>query len=160
MDLQKRLQDAINRGQQRPANQKSGTDGELSPEELKNLHNSFRLELSSYIEDVMNQIIDQLPGFDRETLFGEKGWGVAIYRDDLVLSKSVRRNDYSRLEIFVRPMNDYFVVELAAKATIRNKEVWKRSIYKPVTEAEMETFKEQINLWAVQYVELYAADQR
>lgn len=159
MDLEKRLQDAINRGQQRPGAARNPEDGP-TPEQLKNRHNDFRLELSSYIEAVMRQIVEQLPGFDQDTLFGEKGWGAAIYRDDLVLTKAVRRNDYSRLEIFVRPMNEYYVVDLAAKATVRNREIWKRNVFKPIMEADIDAMKEQINLWAVQYVEAYAADRR
>lgn len=158
MDLEKRIKDAIDRGHQRPTAEK-GSEGP-TPEQLKNRHNEYRLEMSSYIESVLAQIVDQLPGFNQETLFGEKGWGAAIHRDDLVLNKATRRNDYSRLEIFVRPMNEYFVVDLASKATVRNREIWNRSVFKPVMEADMDAMKEQVNLWAVQYVEAYVAESR
>ncbi len=156
-DLHKRLQDAIHRGQ-RLANEKANSDGDgWTPEKLKNLHNKYRLELSSHIENVMRQIVDQLPGFNLETLFGEKGWGAAIHRDDLFLTKKQRENHYSRLEIFVRPINDYAIVDLASKATIRNREVWNRNFFHPVIEADVETYREQINRWAVQFVEQFSA---
>jgi hypothetical protein len=157
MSLQKRLQDAINRGQHRAGEKKAGDASALSPEKLKNIHNQFRLELSAYIETVMRQIVDQLPGFNLETLFGEKGWGAAVYRDDLLLTKRQRENHYSRLEIFVRPMNDYYIVDLASKATVRNKEAWNRNVFHALTEASLEQLREHIDLWAVQFVELYAA---
>lgn len=159
MDLEKRIQDAINRGNRRQGSVRATDDGP-TPEQLKNRHNDFRLELSSHIEKVLDKVVDQLPGFDRETLFGEKGWGAAIYRDDLVLNRSVRRNDYSRLEIAVRPISEYFLVDLVAKATVRNREIWKRSVFKPVMEADIEAMKELVNLWSVQYVEAYVADSQ
>lgn len=157
MDLQKRLHDAINRGSQRASDKKAEAAAEMTPEKLKNLHNKFRLELSSYIEGVMRQIIDQMPGFNLETLFGEKGWGAAVSRDDLLLNKKQRDNHYSRLEMFVRPMNDYYIVDLASKATVRNREIWNRNVFSPVIEAKLETLQEQINQWAIQFAEQYAA---
>ncbi|MBL8854336.1 MAG: hypothetical protein JNK57_10230, partial [Planctomycetaceae bacterium] len=98
MDFQKRLQDAIHRGTQRGSDKKSDGADELTPEKLKNLHNKYRLELSNYIEVVLKQVVDQLPGFNIESLFGEKGWGAAIFRDDLLLTRKQRENHYSRLE--------------------------------------------------------------
>jgi len=157
MDLRKRLQEAIERGHQRAAGNAVRSDDALSPEQLKNLHNQCRLELSSYIEQVMHQIEHQLPGFNYETLFGAKGWGGAVYRDDLLLTKKSRHSLYSRLEIFVRPMNEYFIVDLATKATVRNRELWNRNVFHPVLDVELETMREQIDLWAVQFVEQYAA---
>jgi hypothetical protein len=157
MDFQKRLQDAIHRGSKRAADKKSTDGDELSPEKLKNLHNKYRLELSTYIETVLRQVVDQLPGFNLETLFGEKGWGAAIFRDDLLLTRKQRENHYSRLEIFVRPMNDYFLVDLASKATIRNREVWNRNVFHPIVDANLEGLREQVVLWAVQYAEQYSA---
>jgi hypothetical protein len=157
MDFQKRLQDAIHRGTQRGSDKKSDGADELTPEKLKNLHNKYRLELSNYIEVVLKQVVDQLPGFNIESLFGEKGWGAAIFRDDLLLTRKQRENHYSRLEIFVRPMNDYHLVDLASKATIRNRETWNRNVYHPIVDANLDTLREQIDLWAVQYAEQYAA---
>ncbi len=156
MDFQKRLQDAIHRGAQRGSDKKSDGSDEPTPEKLKNLHNKYRLELSSYIESVLKQVIDQLPGFNLETLFGEKGWGAAIFRDDLMLTRKQRENHYSRLEIFVRPMNDYYLVDLASKATIRNRETWNRNVFHPIVDTNLETLRAQIDLWAVQYAEQYA----
>ena len=157
MDFQKRLQDAIHRGTSRASDKKSDGSDELSPEKLKNLHNKYRLELSSYIDGVLRQVVDQLPGFNLETLFGEKGWGAAIFRDDLVLTRKQRENHYSRLEVFVRPMNEYYLVDLASKATIRNRETWNRNVFHPIIDANIETLKAQVDLWAVQYAEQYAA---
>ncbi|MBL8889365.1 MAG: hypothetical protein JNL67_05270 [Planctomycetaceae bacterium] len=157
MDFQKRLHDAIQRGSDRASGKKNGDADELTPEKLKNLHNRYRLELSTYIEGVARQVIDQLPGFNLETLFGEKGWGAAISRDDLMLTRKQRENHYSRLEIFVRPMNDYYLVDLVSKATIRNREIWTRNVYHPLTEVNLATLREQVDLWAVQFAELYSA---
>jgi hypothetical protein len=92
-----------------------------------------------------------------ETLFGEKGWGAAVFRDDLSLTKRQRESHYSRLEIFVRPMNDYYIVDLASKATVRNKEAWNRNVFHSLTEANLQQLREQIDVWAIQFVELYAA---
>jgi hypothetical protein len=145
------------RGSQRASDKKAEAAGEMTPEKLKNLHNQFRLELSSYIDGVMRQIVDQMPGFNLETLFGEKGWGAAVSRDDLLLNKKQRDNHYSRLEIFVRPMNDYYIVDLASKATVRNREIWNRNVFFPVVEAKLEMLQEQVNQWAIQFAEQYAA---
>lgn len=159
MDLQKRLQEAIDRGQSRAQAKPSSDPAKMTPEQLKNLHNDFRLTLSAHAEEVMRQIVDQLPGFNSETLFGDKGWGAAIFRDDLVLNRTLRKSEYSRLEIFVRPISDYFVVDLASKATVRNKEIWNRTFFRPIVETDAAAMMEQIDGWAVQFAEQYSASQ-
>ncbi|MBL8854337.1 MAG: hypothetical protein JNK57_10235, partial [Planctomycetaceae bacterium] len=45
----------------------------------------------------------------------------------------------------------------ASKATIRNRETWNRNVYHPIVDANLDTLREQIDLWAVQYAEQYAA---
>ena len=101
-----------------------------SEEELRRLHSQYRLELSEHIEKCIRQLPNYFPGFRLETLYGERGWGVACSRDDLRVSGDRRRaNDYSRLEMTVRPASTSRVLELAAKGTIRNKEVFNRNYF-------------------------------
>jgi hypothetical protein len=92
-------------------------------------------------------------------LFGEQGWGAGCYRDDLSLSGGRRSNQYSRLEITVRPLNEYRVLDLRAKGTVANKEVFNRSFYEPLEEADEAMFGQLIDSWVVEYAELYAAAQ-
>jgi hypothetical protein len=47
-------------------------------------------------------------------------------------------------------------LELSAKGTIRNKEVYNRTHYQRLTEADPKTFVEMIDLWILEYAELYA----
>ena len=58
----------------------------------------------------------------------------------------------------VRPYSpSLHVLELAAKGTIRNKEVYNRVHYQLLTEVHMEQFAEMIDLWVLEFAELYAA---
>jgi hypothetical protein len=57
----------------------------------------------------------------------------------------------------IRPFSSAHVLELAAKGTIRNKEVFNRSHYQRLTDADPRTFEELIDLWTLEYAELYAA---
>ena len=64
--------------------------------------------------------------------------------------------DFSRLELVVRPFTGSHVLEVSAKGTIRNKEVYNRTQYQRLTEVDPETFANMIDLWVLEYAELYA----
>lgn len=130
----------------------------MTEEELKSLHSQYRLQLSEHIEQCMKQLVNHFPGFKLETIYGERGWGVAGSRDDFqVNERGQRTNSFSRLEITVRPYSSYHVVDLQAKGTIRNKEVFSRRYFEELDAADLETFKNLIDTWVLEYAELYAA---
>lgn len=159
MDFQERLQRAIQRGQkQRDAQRRAEHAQAMSLEELKRLHTQYRLQLSEHIERCLEQLPEQLPGFRLETIYGERGWGAACFRDDVAAGPGGKReNHYSRLEITVRPMGAYPVLDLAAKGTIRNREVFARNYFEELADADPQKFIELIDLWVLEFAELYAA---
>jgi hypothetical protein len=57
----------------------------------------------------------------------------------------------------VSPHNKYHVLEVIAKGTIRNKEVFSRSHYQRLGEADLDRFHELIEGWVIDYAELFAA---
>ena len=105
----------------------------------------------------MRQLPLHFPGFRYETLAGERGWGAAISRNDLSLQEGRRENLFSRLEVGVRPPSASHVLELAAKGTIRNKEIYNRSQYQTLDSVDIASFNELIDRWVLEYAELYAA---
>lgn len=156
-EFDERLQQAISRGKQRS---KVIADKErakrLSEEELKRLHSKYRLQVSDHIEHCIKRIPEHFPGFQIETIFGEKGWGAACFRDDVNASQKRRTNLYSRLEVTVRPLNKYNVLDLAAKGTIHNREVFERSFFEDIDQASPEQFFELVDTWILEFAELYA----
>ncbi len=154
MDFDKRLQEAISRGQQQHA-AKSQNDARqaVSEEELRRLHSQYRLELSDHIEQAVRRLPDHFPGFRYESLSGERGWGASIIRDD------VRRggNSFSRLEVAVRPYSSAQVVELTAKGTVANKEIFNRTHYQRIWEVDLASYRQMVDLWIIEYAERYAA---
>ncbi|MDG2384265.1 MAG: hypothetical protein P8N76_21530 [Pirellulaceae bacterium] len=158
-EFEKRLSKAIERGSYRNAERaRKAKEKALSEEELKNLHTKYRLEFSEHIEECMKQLPNHFPGFQHESIYGDRGWGAACSRDDLGPGNAGRRaNYYSRLEMSIRPFSDYHVVDLAAKATIRNKEVFSRSHFQLLNEVDTDTFLHLIDVWILEYAELYAA---
>jgi hypothetical protein len=159
MDFEKRLEKAIERGQRSgAARAEEAARQALNEDELKRLHTQYRLDLSEHIETCIKQLPDHFPGFRYETVMGDRGWGAAVSRDDLVLTHDGgRQSHYSRLEMAIRPYNTYHVLELSAKGTIRNKEVFARSHYQRLTEVDPSMFRELIDLWILEYAELYAS---
>ena len=158
MDFEERIQKAIQRGHRR--NEEKSREArlkELSEDELKRLHGQARLQLSEHIESCVKRLPNHFPGFEFETIFGERGWGAACSRDDIRMKDGRRDNDYSRLELTVRPFSDYHVIDLAGKATIRNKEVFNRSHFETIAEADVAKFMELIDIWVLEYAEMYAA---
>ena len=159
MDFQQRLEKAIQRGQNRGnAREAAARAKALSAEELRRLHNELRLALSEHIERCVGALPNHFPGFEVETLYGEAGWGAAAKRDDAGRTQGKGRgNYYSRLEVTVRPVSSAFVVEIAAKGTIRNKEVFAHRHFEKVTEASVESFCELVDAWVLEYAEMFAS---
>ena len=159
MSLEERLQQAIQRGQRRgEVRRQEAVEREMTEEDLKRLHSQYRLELSEYVEKAIQKLAHHFPGFRFETLFGDRGWGAACSRDDLrIRSRGHRENNFSRIEITIRPYSSLGVVELTGKGTIANKEIFNRTYFEKIEEADPSKFNELIDAWVVEYAERYAA---
>ena len=158
MDFHKRLEKAIQRGfRASDARERAQAERALNEQELARLHSQYRLDISERIERCLREVADQFPGFRFETLYGEKGWGAAISRDDLHVRAKRRTSLFSRLEMVIRPPNEYHVLELAAKGTVNNREIFNRSQYQQLTEVDLTTFHEWVDNWSLEFAELYAA---
>ena len=57
----------------------------------------------------------------------------------------------------IRPFSSLCVLELLAKGTIRNKEIFNRTHFEKLADADPETFRELIDVWVLEYAELFAA---
>lgn len=160
-DFESRLESAISRGKKR-ADWKASQERQkvLSEEELRRLHTSYRLALSERIESAVQGVADHFPGFQQESLYGDVGWGSACFRDDLRIDSGRRANQYSRLEMVIRPYSDLHVLDLKGKGTVMNRELFNRSFYVPVAEVDIEEFQQLIDTWAIEYAEVYAAKSR
>jgi hypothetical protein len=155
MDFQERLAKAIERGQHLSQQVAQAREQEaLTEEELRRMHAKLRLPLTERIEACLKRLPDHFPGFQFSTVMNDRGWGAAVSRNDV---GSGRATFYSRLELVIRPFSSSHVLELAAKGTIRNKEVYNRTQYQRLTEVDPETFTNMIDLWVLEYAELYAA---
>jgi hypothetical protein len=158
MDFDQQLQKAIQRGHRRhDAREEAQRRAALTEEEYKRLHGQLRLHLSERIEECMRRLPNHFPGFRYETMFGDRGWGAACFRDDLRLERGPKASDYSRLEMTVRPYSALHVLELAAKGTVRNKEVFSRTFFEPLSEADVDKFLRLVDAWVLEYAEMYAA---
>lgn len=158
MDFQERLEKAIQRGQRsHDAESRARAEQVLGEEELKRLHSQYRLEMSDHIEQCIKQLPLHFPGFRYESLVGSRGWGAAISRDDLVLKDGRRETYFSRLEVVVRPFSSSHVLELAAKGTIRNKEIYNRNQYQMLSDVDIASFRDLVDRWILEFAELYAA---
>ena len=157
-DFQQRLEKAVERGL-RAGNARAQESAQraLTEEECRRLHTRYRLEVSEHIERCLQQLPQHFPGFRYESIVGERGWGAGISRDDLSVAGGRRVNNFSRLELYVRPYSNLHVLELAAKGTIRNKEVFSRNHYQLLADVDTTSFQELIDLWVLEYAELYAA---
>ncbi len=160
MDFDERLQRAIQRGARNAqAKRQAEAQQALSEEQLKRLHSQYRLQLSEYIERCLAKLPQHFPGFQFETVVSDRGWGAAINRDELELSRGRRATAFSRLELVVAPFNTAHVLELIARGTIRNKEIYQRGQYQPLAEFQLDRFKELVDLWIPEYAELYVGDE-
>jgi hypothetical protein len=158
MDFQQRLEKAIQRGQRsHDALARAKAEQAMGEEELRRLHTKYRLELSEHIEECVRQLPQHMPGFRYEGLSGASGWGGALSRDDLWVADGRRENYFSRLEMAVRPFSPSHVLELTAKGTIRNKEVFNRSQFQMLSHVDVASFRDLVDRWVLEYAELYAA---
>lgn len=159
MDFEQRLEKAIQRGQ-RASDVRAQAEAEkvITEQELRRLHTQYRLQLSEHIEACLRQLVSHLPGFRCDSIVSERGWGAAVNRDDLAVESPRRRSSYfSRLELLIRPVTQYFVLELIGKGTIRNKELLNRSHYQRLADVDLASFTALIDQWVLEYAELYAA---
>ncbi|MBN2580362.1 MAG: hypothetical protein JXB10_15360 [Pirellulales bacterium] len=159
MDFQQRLKKAVERGQRAgDARAQAERRKALNEKELQLLHTQHRLTLSERIERSLGQVADQFPGFQLETIVGEKGWGAVISRDDLRVRRAAgRTTSFSRLEMIVRPFSSTHILDLTGKGTVANREVFNRSQYQRLEEIDETFFNETIDNWALEFAELYAA---
>ena len=159
MSFEDRLHKAVARGKRRSEEEKSRAEARaLTEEELKRLHSTYRLQLSEHIESCIRQLPNFFPGFRIETIFGDRGWGAACSRDDVRVAAGKRQqNEYSRLELTVRPASSMHVLELTGKGTIRNKEVFSRNFFEKLEDVDLDKFMHLVDVWVLEYAELFAA---
>lgn len=158
MDFKDRLERAIQRGQRSSdAEARARAEQATSEEEFRRLHSQYRLELSDHIEQCLRELVRHFPGFRYETMVGDRGWGGAINRDDFSLVDGRRSNLFSRLELVVRPFTASHVLDLNAKGTVRNRELFSRAQYQRLTEVDQQLMTDSIDRWVLEYAELFAA---
>lgn len=158
-EFEKRLEKAIERGQ-RASDARARADAEraLNEQELRRLHTQFRLELSEHIERCLAKLPDHFPGFRFETVASERGWGAAVSRDDVgITDRGTRTTFFSRLEMTIRPLTEFNVLELTGKATVHNREIFNRTHFERLGDVDLHSFTEIIDRWALEFAELYAA---
>jgi len=158
MSFDDRLRQAIERGHKRGEDAaRDAAVKAMTEEEYRRLHSQVRLALSDHIESCVKRLPNFFPGFQYETMYGDRGWGGACFRDDLVISRGVRATNYSRLEVTVRPYSSLHVLDLAAKGTIQNKEAFNRNYFEELATADEQKFRDLIDAWVLEYAEMYSA---
>jgi hypothetical protein len=159
MEFQDRLKQAIDRGHRlRARRDQEAARRELTLEERRELHSHARLDLSDRIEERLRQLAENFPGFQYETLFGDEGWGARITRDDLRFDPRRQSESlYSRLELVVTPLASTPIIEVLAKGTVRNKEVFHRKHYQQLELLDPAALEQIVDSWVVEYAELFAA---
>ena len=158
MSFRERLQRASERGKQaRAAQLNEAAAKALSEEECKRRHSQYRLALTEHIEKCLSEMADNFPGFRMETVVDESGWGAAVSRDDIRIEGGRRGTFFSRLQLVVGPYNTYHVLDIAAKGTVRNKEVLSRTHYQQLADVDLQSFRELLEQWVLDYAELYSA---
>jgi hypothetical protein len=159
MDFEKRLERALIRGESaRNSREQVQNDRKLTDEQLHTEHSRCRLELSEQIESCLRKMADFIPGFRFETVVDEAGWGARVSRDDIALVRGRSAGtEYSRLEVLVRPFNSTHIIELVGKGTIRNKEVFHRTQYQFLSQVDLQSLLNLVDLWVLEYAEMYAA---
>ena len=152
MDFKERLERAAERGQQtRNEKARQAVAQAMSKEQWRRLHSDYRHTLTEHIESCLRQLAENFPGFRFETMVDEKGWGAAVSRDDLTLNSGRRESLFSRLVMTISPHNEYHVLELIAKGTIRNKENFSRNHYQLLKEADLDSFQQLTEQWTLGY---------
>jgi hypothetical protein len=157
MDFEQRLQKAIQRGERtREMSQQENQKRAATEEELHDLHTATRIELSEYMENCLKQVGESFPGFQFRNLVSDEGWGGKITRDDLQLSNKQKVNVFSRFEIFVRPYTPGHLIDVVAKSTIRNKELFNRHHFQQLSQLDLDSFRALIDLWVLEFAEAFA----
>jgi hypothetical protein len=161
MDFDKRLERAISRGESaRVTKQRAQSNRELTDEQFHSEHTRCRLELSEQIETGLRKLADYYPGFRFDTVVSEEGWGARVSRDDIALGPGrSSATEYSRLELVVRPFSAAHIIELVGKGTIRNKELFHRNHFQFLVQVDLQSLRDIVDLWVLEYAETYAARQ-
>ena len=159
MDFDDQLEKAIERGQQRSQTRDATAKREaMTAEEIRSAHTKFRLALSEHIEQCLKRLANHFPGFDYETIYGSRGWGGAVSRNDLQRGPDGKAGSFfSRIELTVRPLNEFNVVNISGKGTIRDKEMFTWNHFEDVFECDQADFEKRIDAWVLQYAEQFAA---
>ncbi len=159
MEFQDRLKQAIERGHRlRARRDQEAAREELSLEERRELHSQARLDISDQIEERLRQLSDNFPGFQYETILSDDGWGARITRDDLRIESGRQTESlYSRLELVVTPLGTAAIIEILAKGTVRNKEVFHRKHFQQLELLDLAALEQIVDSWVVEYAELFAA---
>lgn len=159
MEFENRLQRAIQRGEQTRAEAgREAAARRLSAEELKSIYSRTRLQLIEHIEECLKKLADHFPGFSFQPVMRDDAWGASVSRDDLAMQRGEGAKAlYSRLEMTVTALGSAGIIELVAKGTIRNKEAFHRRNFQRLEQVDVESFNELIDLWVLEYAELYAA---
>ena len=154
-----RLQRAIQRGEHaRAAAGKAAAAKQLSAEEQKSVFSRTRLQLIERIEECLKKLADHFPGFSFQAVMRDDAWGASVSRDDIAVQRGEGSKAlYSRLEIAVTPLGSAGIIELVAKGTIRNREAFHRRNYQRLEQVDVETFNELIDLWVLEYAEMFSA---
>jgi hypothetical protein len=161
MGFDDQLRAAIERGHRRGENlAREAAARQMTEEEFRRLHSQLRLTMSDHIEACLKRLPNFFPGFQYETMYGDRGWGGACFRDDLRLERGPGASDYSRLEMTIRPYSALHVLELAAKGTIHNREAFNRKYFEQLGEVDAAKFLKLIDAWVLEYAEIYAARGR
>lgn len=159
MEFENRLQRAIQRGEQTRAEAgRAAAARQLSAEEQKSVYSRTRLQLIERIEDCLRKLADHFPGFSFQPVMRDDAWGASVSRDDLAVQRGGGPKAlYSRLEMTITSLGSAGIIELVAKGTIRNKEAFHRRNFQRLEQVDVESFNELIDLWVLEYAELYAA---
>jgi len=135
MDFEDKLEQAIQRGQNRnTAENKAKKESELSKEAIRNRYNEIRLNLSDHIEQGLKSRNDLDRGPD-----GKAG------------------SFFSRVEMMVRPQNEFDVINIVGKGTIRDKEMFVWNHFDGIAESDQAQFIQMIDNWLLQFAEQFAA---
>ncbi len=160
-EFDQKLKAAIERGHRvGDAQQANRKKQKMSEDELRRRHNHFRLTVSERIEQGLKSLVQQMPGFQYETVYDERGWGAAASRDELSIREGERTNLYSRLEITIKPLSELQIVNLTGKGTVRNREIFSRNFHRPIDEADDDELVELVDRWILEYAQMYASAGR
>lgn len=158
-DFGDRLNRAIQRGERTKVRRgEQAQASTLSAEELKSRHSAAKIELSEHVEQCLKAVADRFPGFEHTPVYSEEGWGGRIQRLDLKLGKpGGSKETFSRLELLVKPISDLPILSLSGKGTIHDKEAFARTTYQRLEELDLDSFRETVDLWVLEYAERYTA---